>query len=57
MSKLISSTNEITVRVNTGANVGSRPRLNIINGAGISVTAVDDAGDNEIDITIPEAKK
>jgi hypothetical protein len=42
----------ITVRKNTGADVGTRPRLNFIEGANITLTVSDDAGSDEIDITI-----
>lgn len=42
----------VTVRKNTGADVGSRPRLNFIEGTGISLTVADDASDGEVDITI-----
>ena len=42
----------LTVRKNTGSNIGSRPRLNFIEGSNISLTISDDAVDNEIDITL-----
>lgn len=42
----------ITIRKNTGADVGTRPRLNLIEGTNITLTVVDDAGSNEVDITI-----
>lgn len=46
------ASSSITVRKNTGADVGSRPRLNFIEGTNITLTIADDAGDNEIDLTI-----
>lgn len=50
---IISSTgDDITIRKNTGADVGTRPRLNLIEGSNITLTVVDDAGSNEVDITI-----
>lgn len=45
----------VTVRLNSGANVGTRPRLNFIDGTGITFTIVDDAGSNEVDITVDGA--
>jgi len=47
-----SPTNTVTVRKNTGANVGSRGRLNLIEGAGVTLTVTDDAGSSEVDVTI-----
>ena len=45
----------IAVRKNGGANVGTRPRLNLIEGSNITLTVADDGTDNEIDITIAAA--
>lgn len=42
----------ITVRKNSGSDVGTRPRLNFIEGSNITITVADDSADNEIDITI-----
>lgn len=42
----------VTVRKNSGADAGTRPRLNFIEGSNITLTVADDAIDNEIDITI-----
>ena len=55
MSKLQSSANQITVRKNTGGNVGTRGRLNFIEGTNVTLTVADDAGNNEVDITITAA--
>ena len=41
----------LTVRKNSGSNIGSRPRINFIEGNFITFTISDDAVDNEIDIT------
>lgn len=43
---------EATIRLNSGANVGTESTLNLIEGAGIDLTVVDDAPNKEIDITI-----
>jgi hypothetical protein len=42
----------VTVRKNSGADVGTRGRLNLIEGSGVAITAADDAGSGEVDITI-----
>jgi hypothetical protein len=42
----------ITVRRNSGGNVGPQPRLNFIEGANISLSISNDSLNNEIDITI-----
>lgn len=46
------SIQKVSISVNGGANVGSRSQLNLINGLGVSISAVENAGDNTIDITI-----
>lgn len=43
---------EITVRKNTGADVGTRSRLNFIEGSNVTLTVTDDAGNDEVDITV-----
>lgn len=49
----LDSNARLAVRVNTGgSNTGSRRRLNVIAGTGIVVTAADDSGNEEIDLTI-----
>lgn len=45
----------ITVRKNSGADVGTRPRVNLIEGSNITLTVLDDAGGNEVDVTIAAA--
>jgi len=42
----------VAVAKNSGATVGTRRRLNLIESAGISLTVADDAGSEEVDITI-----
>lgn len=44
-----------TVRKNTGANVGTRRRLNLIEGANVTLTVADDPLDEEVDVTIAAA--
>ncbi|MEN9916124.1 MAG: Yellowstone lake phycodnavirus 3 [Pseudomonadota bacterium] len=46
------SIQKVSIKLNNGAVVGSRSQLNLINGIGTSITAVDNAGNNAIDITI-----
>ena len=55
MSKLQTSANQVTVRKNSGADVGTRPRLNFIEGTNVTLTVADDAGSNEVDITVTSA--
>lgn len=42
----------VAVRKNSGAVVGVRRRLNLIEGSGVSFTIADDAGNEEIDVTV-----
>ncbi len=42
----------VAVSKNSGATVGERRRINLIEGSGISITMTDDAGNEEIDITL-----
>lgn len=42
----------VKARKNSTGTIFSRPRINIIEGSGVTVTMADDATDNEIDITI-----
>lgn len=43
---------KVAVRLNTGANIGERPRLNFIEGTNVTLTVVDDAFSNEVQVTI-----
>lgn len=42
----------VVVRKNSGADVGTRPRINFIEGSNVTLTVADDAGDGEVDVTI-----
>ncbi len=42
----------VGVRKNTGALVGTRPKLNLVEGTNITLTVADDATDGEVDVTI-----
>lgn len=55
LSGLLADAQKITVRKNTGADVGTRKRLNLIEGANVTLTVTDDAGGDEIDVTIAAA--
>lgn len=55
VADLLDSIARVTVRKNTGANVGSRRRLNLIEGAGITLTVTDDVADEEVDVNIAMA--
>lgn len=44
-----------TIRKNAGANVGSRRRINFTEGANVTLTVTDDAGSEEVDVTIASA--
>ena len=51
----VAVTGTLVVRKNSGADVGTRPRLNFIEGSNVTLTVADDAGGDEIDITIDAA--
>lgn len=44
--------NGVTVRQDTGSDVGTRRRINFINGGGCTVTVTDSPGTDEINVTI-----
>ena len=44
--------NKVEVRVNSGMDVGQRPRINFIAGAGITIIGADVVVDDEVTITI-----
>jgi hypothetical protein len=52
LDALLDQTARVIARQNSGADVGARRRLNFIEGASTSITVVDDAGNEEIDVTI-----
>lgn len=43
---------KVTVRKNTGADVGTRARINLIEGSNITLTVADDPVSTEVDVTI-----
>lgn len=45
----------VAVRKNSGANVGTRRRLNFIEGANVTLTVADDAANEEVQVTIAAA--
>lgn len=45
----------VTVRKNTGANVGARRRINFIEGTNVTLTVTDDSVDEEVDVQINSA--
>jgi hypothetical protein len=47
-----SGTTDVTVRKNSGADVGAQPRLNLVEGGGVSLAVNNDPTDAEVDITI-----
>lgn len=51
-SEITNLAHVITVRKNSGADVGTRARLNFIEGANITLTVADDSGSGEVDVTI-----
>jgi len=55
VSDLLDAIARITVRKNTGTDVGSRRRLNFIEGTNITLTIADDAAGEEVDVTITAA--
>jgi hypothetical protein len=52
LSGLLADAQKVSVKKNSGTNVGTRPNLNFIESTGISITIADDNPNNEIDITI-----
>lgn len=52
LSGELTDAQKIAIRKNTGANVGTRARLNFIEGANTTLTVADDSGSGEVDITI-----
>lgn len=48
----VAGANEITVRKDSGSDVGTRPRLNFIEGTNATLTVTNDGTNNEVDITV-----
>jgi hypothetical protein len=42
----------VDIRKNSAGSVFTRPRINLIEGSGVTLTVADDAGDSEVDVTI-----
>jgi len=55
LSGNLDANGRLAVRRNTGVNVGTRRRLNLIEGANITLTVADDGVDEEVDVTIAAA--
>lgn len=51
-SALLDNNARVTVRKNSGTDVGTRRRLNFIEGSGVTINITDDATDEELDITV-----
>jgi len=49
---LLDATAKTTVRKNTGTDVGSRRRLNLIEGSNVTLTVADDPANEEVDVTV-----
>jgi hypothetical protein len=52
LSGVLLEAQKVRVRKNSGAVVGTRPQINLIEGTGIALTVVDDGGGDEVDIVI-----
>lgn len=52
INTLEASLGTIQIRVDGGLDAGDRPRIQFVAGAGITITAVDSPGDNEVVVTI-----
>jgi hypothetical protein len=52
LSGLLADAQKVTVRKNSGADVGTRKRLNLIEGTNVTLTVADDGTDDEVDVTI-----
>jgi len=42
----------VAIKKNSGSVVGTRRAINLIEGSGVSITIADDAGNEEVDVTI-----
>ena len=52
LSGLLADAQKVTVRKNSGADVGTRKRLNFVEGTNVTLTVADDAGGDEVDVTV-----
>lgn len=55
VTDLLDGVARTTARKNSGANVGSRRRLNFIEGSNTIITVADDAANEEVDVTIGQS--
>lgn len=55
LSGELADAQKVVVRKNSGADIGTRRRLNLIEGSNVTLTVTDDGGDSEVDITIAAA--
>ena len=51
LSGLLDANGRVAVNKNSGATVGTRRRFNVIEGANLTFTVADDAGNEEVDVT------
>ncbi len=52
---IINSNARVAVNKNSGATVGTRRRINFIEGTNVTLTVADDAGNEEVDVTVAAA--
>ena len=52
LSGRLADAQKVTIRKNTGADIGTQQRLNLIEGSNITLTIADDPGSQEVDIQI-----
>lgn len=52
LPSIVDTNARIAVNKNSGATVGTRRRVNFIEGSGVTLTVADDPGNEEIDVTI-----
>jgi len=52
LTGLIDANARVSVNLNSGATVGTRRRINFVEGANIAITVADDAGNEEVDVEI-----
>jgi hypothetical protein len=52
LSGTLADAQKVAVRKNSGSTVGTRKRLNLIEGSNVTLTVADDGTDDEVDVTI-----
>lgn len=55
LSGQLADAQKVTLRKNSGADVGTRSRVNLIEGANVTLTVADDGAGGEVDVTIAAA--